>query len=378
MTIREKGKKSKRIIVLGGSGVTGSLIARDLLRHLPASEVHTGSRKDPPGLQGDSASRMQHVRIDLDNEQEALAVLSGYDLAVIAVGPFNRFKGKPHRLCIKAGIDCLDVNDELEASVDIIDCQKEAARKGVRVLTGMGLNPGLMTLLLTDVLQRSAGSKGKKRLSLRLSIGARQDAGYASVHVMLQGFMPDVAVLKHGIMQHVTACDQRSDALYYYPVLRKKIASMHCSTPQVYTLPRFRHLDVSSIEHLDFRIHFQGLPSSAVKLLRRWSWLKRDSIRNLLAGVIYSIQKKSKNKRGNREESIAVAQCDTNGKTYRTYAHGKTSYQMTALFASAMTELFLDNHATIKPGVYTLEDGCIIESRLYEALNKRDITIIKE
>lgn len=366
--------KCKKILVVGGSGVTGRLIVEDILRHLHDVEVDIGSRN----IHNSSlnSNKVGKVHIDLYDEASAVNILSNYDLVVISVGPFDIFRNRPHRLCMEAGVDCIDVNDNIYATLDIFKLDREAQRKGVKILTGMGLNPGLMTLMLMSVVKKL--QKGSKQVRLRLFIGGKQEAGYASVHVVLTGFHLEVSEMRDGEFCYVKANDKEKESLFLFPNFDKSVPVMHCSTPQTWTFGRYSDVDTNEIQRFDFRIYFQGVSVWMVNILRKWSWLKKSGITMRLAKVIYRLHGIMKDMPGNISDTTALAQCTCNNKTYRAYVTGHNSYEMTARFASVIVELVQKGKVFLTPGVHCLEDGFIGEELLRETLKTREIDIVYE
>jgi saccharopine dehydrogenase-like NADP-dependent oxidoreductase len=362
----------KKLLLLGGGGVTGKLIIKELLSLSLPVDITVGSRHI---LQNNSLNDLKagikKVAMDLTDEKTTVTQLAQFDLVIITTGPFKTFGNLPHRLCIEAGVDCIDINDEVEVTMDVYALDKAAKERGVQILTGMGLNPGLMTYMSLAVLAKLPA--GPKEIFLRLFVGGKQDAGYAAVHVMLDGFHKKVAAIQDGKFMYINARDKSPALTWKFPAIAKPVQVMHCSTPQSFT---FAHNSLyRNISYLDFRIHFQGMPLAMVNALRNWSWIKRPSIRNRLANFIFTSQDKMKNRKGNVPESIAVVQAKMPDAMCTACCTGLSSYEMTAKFAAVITELMLAGKITNNKGIMSLEDNIANWQMLSSMLDKRGLNI---
>src|SRR5437762_1935113 len=103
-----------RIVVIGGSGETGRRILRMLRARHPTLILTSASRRAATGdhLPPD----VPHIAFDMRDSDSAIAVLRQFDLAILALGPMNAFAATPHAQCLQAGIDCIDINDNLDAA----------------------------------------------------------------------------------------------------------------------------------------------------------------------------------------------------------------------------------------------------------------------
>ncbi|WP_316670615.1 hypothetical protein [uncultured Propionibacterium sp.] len=168
-----------RILVLGGTGVTGRAVLERLGRELPEAEVDYASRRPSERI------ARPWVRLDLSGPSERTELaLAGYDWVVLCAGPFERLRASAHRHCLRAGVGCIDVNDSIDARREIVALDGEARRAGAPVLTGFGLCPGISTILLAELLDSADPRQPVRELETRLLVGGKQEPGAASMESM--------------------------------------------------------------------------------------------------------------------------------------------------------------------------------------------------
>ena len=95
--------KNVKVIVIGGSGETGKRIVSLLSLTYPNITIASAARRDQPNLP--TASNIVAVQLDIEDKKKAVATLSVYDLAIIALGPMDQYGSTPHKLCLQANID---------------------------------------------------------------------------------------------------------------------------------------------------------------------------------------------------------------------------------------------------------------------------------
>lgn len=159
---------SKNIIVLGGTGESGRRIINLLSERLSDLKISCAARRTPKA--GILPEHINFVPFDINDKAKSIETLKKFDLAVIALGPMDKFALQAHQLCLNANIDALDINDSLQAADQIHALNTEAQSKQRLLLTGMGFSPGISTLLLTELAHKKASATGYYQC--RLYMGA--------------------------------------------------------------------------------------------------------------------------------------------------------------------------------------------------------------
>jgi hypothetical protein len=363
------GKKG--IILIGGLGNVGRYILSIIIERL--GEVHVDVASRNVHKANYIPNKVGKVTLDLHNSSSTVDKLSGYDLAILTIGPFEEFKGEPHRLCIEAGVDCLDVNDSLSAAYDIFRLDGLAKEKGVRVFTGMGLNPGLSTFMLHSLLKKVP--EGQKRIKNRLFGGAKENSGAASVMTMLSYFGPKVNEIRKGKHCLVAADDDEEESWYRLPGFTRASIFIHCPSVEAWTLKRSKEIDIREIERCDYRVHFQGLPMWVVRAYRRHSMLRSHRNIKRFGKFMAFLHERNKGFIKGLPYSAYGIECSCNGKDYIAYVTGYTVDKLTALLPTIIAELCLKNEISPPAGVHCIEDG-FINNILEDILKSRNIEIV--
>ena len=93
-------------------------------------------------------ARCTAAEVDVSAPRSLAALLEGAALVVNCVGPFYRFGAPVLEAAIAAGVDHLDVCDDLDATRALMALDARAKAAGVRSLVGMGNSPGLANVFV--------------------------------------------------------------------------------------------------------------------------------------------------------------------------------------------------------------------------------------
>lgn len=130
----------KKIIVLG-AGLVGKPIALDLAAtsdfEIAVADISQERLNDIVD------KRIQKIQADLQNKDELISIISPMDFVVVAVPGFMGFTCLKN--CINAGKDIVDIAFYPE---DVFELSELAKQKNVRVISDMGVAPGMSNLLV--------------------------------------------------------------------------------------------------------------------------------------------------------------------------------------------------------------------------------------
>ena len=141
------------VLVLGGAGGVGEVACRALAT---AAEVDTLVVADQEAeaagalaarLSRTAVGRVRHLGVDVGDPTALRAAMADADLVVNCAGPFYRYGPPTLQAAIEAGVDYLDVCDDLEPTQRMLALDAAARAAGVRALVGMGNSPGVSNLL---------------------------------------------------------------------------------------------------------------------------------------------------------------------------------------------------------------------------------------
>lgn len=130
----------KKIIVLG-AGLVGKPIALDLANTLNFEVTVADLNQEK--LNDVVDERIHRIQADLQIEDELISIISPMDFVVVAVPGFMGFTCLKN--CINAGKDIIDIAFYPE---DVFELSELAKQKNVRVISDMGVAPGMSNILV--------------------------------------------------------------------------------------------------------------------------------------------------------------------------------------------------------------------------------------
>jgi saccharopine dehydrogenase (NAD+, L-lysine-forming) len=140
-----------KVTVLGGAGTIGSMAARILASSGMFSEVVIGdvaferAKKlaSEIGVKGVSA-----VKIDVTDSSKLQKTIRGSDVILSCVGPFYKYAPIVLKTSIAAGVNHVDICDDVDATEALLKMDAEAKKAGISALIGMGSSPGVANVLV--------------------------------------------------------------------------------------------------------------------------------------------------------------------------------------------------------------------------------------
>ena len=366
-------QKNKKILIVGGSGVVGRLLVKDLIAQLPELQMDIACRR--PEAASALPDTVNRIELDIFDRDRAIDLFGAYDLVVLALGPFDIFKSYPHSLCIEAGVDCVDINDAFEATEEILKLDNSARGKNTMVMTAIGLTPGLSTLLLLSVLKNAP--KGEKKVSVRLLMGDEPESGYAALFTLLANFKPQIKEIVNGKIHTQKVKWTGPENVYRFPQSEQFLKMVPYSSPETLTIQRSPWVNMAEISKMNHMYHIKSMPFFLPALFSRFKLLRSASFLSFFSKKMIALQSRMKPKDSSENQplSLVLAECQTGVECTRAYATGISSYELTTAFTAAVTEMILDNTLQRKAGVRTMED-CFETEEPFEAyLEKRNLFI---
>jgi saccharopine dehydrogenase (NAD+, L-lysine-forming) len=139
-----------RIIVIGGSGVVGSVAVRTLAKsgefsHIVVADIDLQKAQNlVSDISNPSISTIQLDATDYDAIMNAIKV---YDVVLNCSGPFYKLAPPIVKAAIESKIDYVDICDDYDATVKLLELHDSARKAGITALLGMGSSPGVANLL---------------------------------------------------------------------------------------------------------------------------------------------------------------------------------------------------------------------------------------
>lgn len=341
----------RKILVIGGTGETGRRILFDLRQTHPELSLTAASRSQPrPEVLPEGVAS---IVLDVDDEDGALEIVRAFDLVIVALGPMAQRCAAVHRLCLRAGVDSLDINDSAEAAAMVHDLDSVATAQGTRILTGMGLCPGLSTLMWMKLADARASSAGVYRM--RLYMGAAYGGGPASAYTILESFQTRMDVLRDG--QRITIDTPWRDGHeeFTFPGHPKPVRLVPYAAPEIAGLcsPRLE-TSTAHVRELDCRYHIQFLSQGMARTLAQLP-LKQEAWRERMARRFYAGGQSLK-KKPNADPDTCVWAFPDDDPTRGLILHGSSAPRdLTAAMACAVVECILEGALEEGKGVHAIE-----------------------
>ena len=133
--------------------------------------------------------------LDAENDRSLYERMTEAGLVIGCLGPFHRHETRIVRTAIRAGRDYLSLCDDPGALQEVLTLDAEAKRKGVRILCGCGLTPGL-----SNLLARRAGAKldSVETLEIAWFLDMGSNLGMATLEHLLRSFGGKAPVCRDG------------------------------------------------------------------------------------------------------------------------------------------------------------------------------------
>ncbi|WP_216905719.1 saccharopine dehydrogenase NADP-binding domain-containing protein [Nocardia noduli] len=138
----------RRVLVIGATGVSGTLISRNLAA--AGIPLTLAARRITP-LQDLAHTLAATAVTDFDLTDPDRAVLSAAAV-VNAAGPFTGTTSALVRACLRSGVPYIDIANEFTAVHELLELDDDARAAGVPLVTGAGFGPAISESLLRQLL----------------------------------------------------------------------------------------------------------------------------------------------------------------------------------------------------------------------------------
>ncbi|HXQ22793.1 MAG TPA: saccharopine dehydrogenase NADP-binding domain-containing protein [Candidatus Acidoferrales bacterium] len=139
-----------KVVVLGGCGAVGSVAVRTLAGQAAFSEVVIGDMNVAKAQElatSIGAGKVAAVEVDAADARSVQHAVAGADVVLNCVGPFYKTVKTILGTVISAGIDYVDICDDVDVTLEILGLNAAAKNAGVTAVIGMGASPGVTNLL---------------------------------------------------------------------------------------------------------------------------------------------------------------------------------------------------------------------------------------
>jgi len=236
----------KKIIVLGGAGFMGSEIVYQLVQRSDAKIIIADANLSKLQQIGQTKhearkialnelkERVDTLAIDVEDFDSLVHLIKNADLVVSAIGPFYKYASKVTKASIAAGVNFIDINDDYDATKEVLSLNEEAKKVGVTAVIGCGGSPGM-----TNILAKYGADKMEKVDDIRIfwAESGIDPTGPAAVNHWFHITSGDVPMFIEGNWVNVKALSG-PEVVEFSPPLGK-IEVRYTGHPEPVTLPLY-------------------------------------------------------------------------------------------------------------------------------------------
>lgn len=198
-----------RVVVLGGCGGIGSvavraLVAGDRFDEIVVADLRVDAAQAFVDSLGDP--RLQAAEVDATSADAIGALVAGATVVVNCIGPFYKFGPPILAAVIAAGVDYVDVCDDLDATIAMLDQHEPAVAAGVTALIGMGNSPGLANVLVRFAADELLDTV--ERVDIMHIHGGEPSEGGAVIKHRIHAMTNDVPVYVDGEFRNVRLLEE--------------------------------------------------------------------------------------------------------------------------------------------------------------------------
>jgi Saccharopine dehydrogenase and related proteins len=230
-----------RFLVLGGAGDMGSSVVYDLyssnVDEIIIGDINEeGSKSLIEKLRNSisSNSKISFKKLNIEDEDEFIKVAKDVDIIINTIGPFYKYGKNIIKTSIEIEKDYVDINDDYDATLEILKLEEQIKNSNTRALIGMGWTPGI-----TNVCAKAGYDFLDETYDINISwVGSAADAkGLAVILHTFHAVTGEVPMYLNGELCYVPAL--QSKLLVDFPEPIGKAETYYVGHPEPITIPRY-------------------------------------------------------------------------------------------------------------------------------------------
>jgi len=231
-----------KVVVLGGCGAVGSVAVKALAAQSAVNQVVIADANAAKAREL-SAALGAKAQVRIFNAEDAASVkeaIAGADVVLNCVGPFYKTVKTILGVVLTAGVQYIDVCDDVDVTLDILNMDDAAKKAGVTALIGMGSSPGatnIMAKLAAENLLEETDS-----IDIFHAHGGEPIEGEGVIGHRFHCMSIDIPMFLDGELKYVKYFEPDGIALrqtFDFPVLGAGIPLYPYPHPEQVTLPRY-------------------------------------------------------------------------------------------------------------------------------------------
>ncbi len=220
-----------RIVILGGYGTFGSLIAEQLVG--PGAQIVIAGRDAAKGRAFAASLQAGFIFCDARNRASLKEAVAGTRLVINASGPFQARDYSIPETCVAEGCHYIDLGDGREYVAGIARLHESAKARGVFVCVGASTTPAITSAAVAELRPHFQKIRSVK---VALTAGNRNQAGVSTIASILAYVGAPVRVWQDGRWQERTGWGMGEFIDFPKPVGRRRVQL--CDVPDLELFPR--------------------------------------------------------------------------------------------------------------------------------------------
>ncbi len=138
-----------KVIILGACGGMGRHVAKSIssfpeIGNLTIADLNL---KDAELLASQLGPHIKGIKVDINDTESLLSILSHHDIVLNTVGPFFKFGYQVLQTSLEANCHYMDICDDWEPTEKMLELNNFAKEKNLLAILGLGASPGIPNLL---------------------------------------------------------------------------------------------------------------------------------------------------------------------------------------------------------------------------------------
>ncbi len=366
-------------LVLGGAGDMGSAAVRDLVfsgveRVIVGDFNKVAMEKLVERVKGGD-TEVEGTYVNVNDKKNLIDAIVQSDLVINTVGPFYKYENTVVDATMEAGKDYVDICDDHDATLRVLEREKEIAKGKSRILIGMGWTPGI-----TNVLARAGYDSLETTTDINIGwSGSAADAsGIAVISHVFHAVTGEVPMYLDGKLEYVPARQFKREIDFPEPISR--LETYFVGHPEPITIPRYlkgvNNVTLRGALTPDWQNHlvsqFADIGLTEDKVVKVGN--VEVSSRDFLASFVHQTMEQFKS--GGVEVSgfwvEVIGQKD--GKKTTIEFSGADKMQKLTGWSASIGAQDISRNKNLRPGLYAPE-GAIDPSFFIAELKRRNISV---
>jgi saccharopine dehydrogenase-like NADP-dependent oxidoreductase len=174
-------RDAKKVLVVGGYGDVGKHVVAELLSATTTQVVVAGrdGGKAQRFVEELDDTRLSSIRIDIYDRSSWGDATDDVALVVMCLSPRDTDFAKH---CLREGVHYIDISPSGQVADELMDLHGECGERGVTGVLGVGVCPGVSTLLASDL---ATGFDHVEKMDVSLMLGMGDEYGSDSIKWLL-------------------------------------------------------------------------------------------------------------------------------------------------------------------------------------------------